>query len=188
MLFITPQKILVIFSLKIGPLDKPNAQYLYECISEANKHSLLMNIFQRCFKSTFFQVCVKPLTVSKEGWRSGVRTGVSGVCVGVDCGVGNPAMCAFGLHVSSSPGTVEVNMSRMHRHALSHISGENWEPLETTRFSRQLVPDLASCSLSGKRKGNKGLLLVTDGENEVYVPVQEQIICSCDSAHRPVFG
>lgn len=68
--------------------------------------------------------------------------------VGVDWGVGVPAVWTSGLHVSSSLGTVEVKMSRMHRHALCHISGENWDPLETTRFSRQLVPDLASCSLS----------------------------------------
>lgn len=90
------------------------------------------------------------LTVSKECWRSGVRTGLSGVCVGVDSGVGVPVVCVSGLQVSSSFGTVEVNMSRMQRHALCHISEENWEPFETTRFSRQLVPDLASCSLSGK--------------------------------------
>lgn len=90
------------------------------------------------------------LTVSNECWRSGVRTGLSGVCVGVDSGVGVPVVCVSGLQVSSSFGTVEVNMSRMQRHALCHISGENWEPFETTRFSRQLVPDLASCSLSGK--------------------------------------
>ena len=90
------------------------------------------------------------LTVSNECWRSGVRTGLSGVCVGVDSGVGVPVVCVSGLQVSSSFGTVEVNMSRMQRHALCHISGENWEPFETTRFSRQLVPDLASCSLSRK--------------------------------------
>ena len=90
------------------------------------------------------------LTVSNECWRSGVRTGLSGVCVGVDSGVGVPVVWVSGLQVSSSFGTVEVNMSRMQRHALCHISGENWEPFETTRFSRQLVPDLASCSLSGK--------------------------------------
>ena len=68
--------------------------------------------------------------------------------MGVESGVGVPVVCTSGLHVSSSLGTVLVNMSRMQRHALCHISGENWEPFETTRFSRQFVPDLASCSLS----------------------------------------
>ena len=73
----------------------------------------------------------------------------------MDSGVGTPIVCTSGRHVRSSLGTVEVNMSRIQRHALCHISEENWEPLDTTRFSRQLVPDLASCSLSGKKKKTK---------------------------------
>ena len=89
--------------------------------------------------------CVSQLTLSNECPWGGVSVGL---WVGVDSGVGRPMVCTSGRQVRSSLGTVDVNMSRMQRHALCHISEENWEPLETTKFSRQLVPDLASCSLS----------------------------------------
>ena len=92
------------------------------------------------------------LTLSNECPRAGVSVGL---WVGVDSGVGRPIVCTSGRHVRSSLGTVDVNMSRMQRQALCHISEENWEPLETTRFSKQLVPDLASCSLSVKRNKMK---------------------------------
>ena len=37
-----------------------------------------------------------------------------------------------------------------HWHVFSQTSDGNLLPLETTRFSKQFVPDLASCSLSSK--------------------------------------
>lgn len=45
-------------------------------------------------------------------------------------------------------GMVLLNISSMHWHTLSQFSGLNLVPLEMTMCSRQLVPDLASCSLS----------------------------------------
>ncbi len=41
-----------------------------------------------------------------------------------------------------------MNMSLAHWQTLSHVSGKNCLPTDTAKFSRQLVPDLASCSLS----------------------------------------
>ena len=122
--------------------------------SVALKVFSINDIFSSFEIGLFGSHVLKTLTLSKEWWRSGVRTGLSAVRVGVDWGVGAPVVCISGLHVSSSLGTVEVNIPRMHRHALSHISGVNREPLETTRFSKQLVPDLASCSLSEEWKEN----------------------------------
>ena len=99
----------------------------------------------------YVSVNVLQLTLSIECLWVGVRVGL---WVGVESGLGTPIVCTSGRHVRSSLGTVEVNMSRIQRHTLCHVSEENWEPLETTRFSRQLVPDLASCSLSGKENVN----------------------------------
>lgn len=45
-------------------------------------------------------------------------------------------------------GMVDLKMSNIQAHVLSHASGWNFIPLDMTRFSRQLVPDLANCSLS----------------------------------------
>lgn len=39
-------------------------------------------------------------------------------------------------------------MSSMQLHVLSQVSGENFSPFRMTTFSRQLVPERASCSLS----------------------------------------
>lgn len=89
------------------------------------------------------------LTLSLACPLSGVSVGL---WAGVESGVDTPTAGTSGRHVRSSLGTVEVKISWIQRHALSHISEENWEPLETTRFSRQLVPDLASCSLSERAK------------------------------------
>ena len=74
-----------------------------------------------------------------------------GVVPGVD---GLAAVCS-GLHVSSSVGPVAAKMSWMHLHVFSHMSDEKRDPLDTTRFSRQFVPDRASCSLSGRRGRKK---------------------------------
>ena len=43
-------------------------------------------------------------------------------------------------------------MSRAQRHTLSQVSGKNCFPTDTARFSRQLLPLRASCSLSAYRK------------------------------------
>ena len=106
------------------------------------------NLVTSVLHAISFARCVSQLTLSIECPWAGVSVGL---WVGVDSGVGKPIVCTSGRHVRSSLGTVDVNMSRMQRHALCHMSEENWEPLETTRFSRQLVPDLASCSLSVER-------------------------------------
>ena len=45
-------------------------------------------------------------------------------------------------------GMVVLKISSIHWQVISHTAGANFMPLEMTRFSRQLVPDLASCSLS----------------------------------------
>lgn len=49
-------------------------------------------------------------------------------------------------------GMVVLKMSSMQLHVLSHVSAVNFSPFRITTFSKQLVPDLASCSLSGKKK------------------------------------
>lgn len=43
-------------------------------------------------------------------------------------------------------------MSSMQLHVLSQVSAENFSPLRMTTFSRQLVPERASCSLSADEK------------------------------------
>lgn len=47
-------------------------------------------------------------------------------------------------------------MSSMQLHVLSHVSGENFSPFRMTTFSRQFVPERASCSLSTDGRGGKG--------------------------------
>lgn len=39
-------------------------------------------------------------------------------------------------------------MSSMQLHVLSQVSGENFSPFRMTTFSKQFVPERASCSLS----------------------------------------
>lgn len=53
---------------------------------------------------------------------------------------------------------VVLKISSMQLHVLSQVSGENFSPLRMTTFSKQFVPERASCSLSvDKRRGsNKG--------------------------------
>lgn len=43
---------------------------------------------------------------------------------------------------------VVLKMSSMQLHVLSQVSGENFSPFRMTTFSKQLVPERASCSLS----------------------------------------
>ena len=57
-----------------------------------------------------------------------------------------------GLHVRRAFGMVQLNMSSIHWHVLSHVESWNFRPFELTRFSRQFVPERASCSLSGRTK------------------------------------
>ena len=45
-------------------------------------------------------------------------------------------------------GMVVLKMSSMQLHVLSQVSRENFSPFRMTTFSRQLVPERASCSLS----------------------------------------
>lgn len=47
-------------------------------------------------------------------------------------------------------GIVVLKMSSMQLHVLSQVSGENFSPLRMTTFSRQFVPERASCSLSAE--------------------------------------
>lgn len=49
-------------------------------------------------------------------------------------------------------GIVVLKMSSMQLHVLSQVSGENFSPLRMTTFSRQLVPERASCSLSAEEE------------------------------------
>ena len=46
---------------------------------------------------------------------------------------------------------VLLNISSIQVHVLSQAASVNLVPLYMTRFSRQLVPDRASCSLSVKK-------------------------------------
>lgn len=48
-------------------------------------------------------------------------------------------------------GMVVLKMSSMQLHVLSQVSSVNFSPFRITTFSKQLVPDLASCSLSWGR-------------------------------------
>ena len=52
-------------------------------------------------------------------------------------------------------------MSLIHWTILSHVLGDTVGPTASDRFSRQLVPDLANCSLSGggREGGREGELL-----------------------------
>ena len=50
--------------------------------------------------------------------------------------------------ISYACGMVVLKMSSMQLQVLSQVSGLNFSPFRMTTFSRQLVPDLASCSLS----------------------------------------
>lgn len=49
-------------------------------------------------------------------------------------------------------GIVVLKMSSMQLHVLSQVSGENFSPLRMTTFSRQFVPERASCSLSAEEE------------------------------------
>ena len=48
-----------------------------------------------------------------------------------------------------------MKMSRTHTQTSVQVSGKNWWPTETARFSRQLVPERASCSLSEQVEGGR---------------------------------
>lgn len=63
-----------------------------------------------------------------------------------------PSRPSSGLHVRRALGMVQLNMSSIHWHVLSHVESWNFRPFELTRFSRQFVPERASCSLSGRIK------------------------------------
>lgn len=62
-------------------------------------------------------------------------------------------------------------MSSMQLHVLSQVSRENFSPFRITTFSRQLVPERASCSLSTdtqrrrrkRKKKNLTLLFILSG-------------------------
>lgn len=47
-------------------------------------------------------------------------------------------------------------MSSIQLQVLSHVSGWNFTPFRMTTFSRQLVPERASCSLSEERQRAEG--------------------------------
>lgn len=49
-------------------------------------------------------------------------------------------------------GQVVWKISSMQTQVMFHTSGLNFSPFRITRFSRQLVPDRASCSLSARGK------------------------------------
>lgn len=55
-------------------------------------------------------------------------------------------------------GIVVLKMSSMQLHVLSQVSGENFSPFRMTTFSKQFVPERASCSLStdGGKEGGEG--------------------------------
>ena len=54
----------------------------------------------------------------------------------------------IGFQVRSWEGVVELKTSCRHWQSESQDSALNLDPLDRTRFSRQDIPDLASCSLS----------------------------------------
>ena len=59
-----------------------------------------------------------------------------------------------GFQVSSWWGMDAVKMSLAHWQILSQVSGKNCFPTEMARFSRQLEPERASCSLSVRSDTN----------------------------------
>ena len=67
---------------------------------------------------------------------------------GSDGDGGWPSVGVSGRHDNKAWGMVDWKMSSMQEQVLSQTEEENLVPLEMTRFSRQLVPDRASCSLS----------------------------------------
>ena len=58
-------------------------------------------------------------------------------------------------------GMVAWKIVEMQLHVLSQTSSENLWPLHMTRFSRQFVPDLASCSLSAVNMRYKYIWYIT---------------------------
>lgn len=68
-------------------------------------------------------------------------------------------------------GMVVLKMSSMQLHVLSQTSEENFSPFRMTTFSRQLVPERASCSLSvggwvGEKEKEKDVEREVEGEGE----------------------
>lgn len=61
---------------------------------------------------------------------------------------------------------VVLKMSSMQLHVLSQVSGENFSPFRMTTFSKQLVPERASCSLSAD-SGGRGVGGAERGRDEV---------------------
>lgn len=68
---------------------------------------------------------------------------------------GRPLKCHWNrwwcARVSYAWGLVVWKISSMQAQVTSHTSGLNFSPFRITRFSRQFVPDRASCSLSENR-------------------------------------
>ena len=61
-----------------------------------------------------------------------------------------------GCHDNSWCGREVTKMSLAHWTTLSHVVGRKCFPTEMARFSRQLVPERASCSLSGEKERREG--------------------------------
>lgn len=89
-------------------------------------------------------------------------------------------LCVFPA-VSHVCGMVVLKMSSMQLQILSQVSGENFSPFRMTTFSRQLVPERASCSLSTdqqvEKRRERGAL--ERGSERPYRDIL-QIPTSCD--------
>lgn len=63
-------------------------------------------------------------------------------------------------------GIVSRNISSMQLHVSLHVFTLNFIPLDITRFSRQFVPDLASCSLSACHRPLHGSVTTPPGTRQ----------------------
>ena len=53
-------------------------------------------------------------------------------------------------NATHSRGIVVVNISRSEPQTVVHTGSEKWAPFEISRFSKQLMPERANCSLSSR--------------------------------------
>lgn len=69
-------------------------------------------------------------------------------------------------------GMVERKILTMHWQVSSQTGDENLAPLDMTRFSRQFVPERASCSLSSRQKQHQTLQTVAFSRSKAYTDKQ----------------
>ena len=124
--------------------DRDLSSYKFRMTLQTNN-----NFSQKCKKiywvlkaSSMQHLCTYPLTCSSL-YATSCSAMVSWCDMG-DFGSVTPS----GLHDNKLFGIVVWKMVNIQAQVLFQTESENFIPFEMTRFSKQFVPDLASCSLS----------------------------------------